>query len=193
MFKKSKISKRTIFHGRVNIGENSTVDDNVILGNREDGELNIGKSCLIRSGTVIYSGVRIGGNFKSGHNVLIRENTEIGDDVLVGTQSVIEGDCRIGNNVSIQTGIYITRYTEIEDGVFLGPRCVTTNDKYMEYGAELKGPIIKRNAKIGANSTILPGITIGEGAIIGAGAVVTKNVAPGAVVVGNPASSKKNV
>jgi acetyltransferase-like isoleucine patch superfamily enzyme len=75
----------------------------------------------------------------------------------------------------------------VGDGAFLGPCAVTTNDKYMEYGAKLVGATIKRGARIGANSTILPGVTIGEGAIVGSGAVVTKDVPDGAVAVGNPA------
>jgi acetyltransferase-like isoleucine patch superfamily enzyme len=182
-----KISEKAILHGKVTIGEGTTVQENVILGSAEDGELGIGKDCTIRSGTVIYSGVKIGDNFRSGHNVLIRENTKIGDNVLVGTSSVIDGDCKIGNNVSIQTGVYITRYTTIEDGVFLGPFCVTTNDKYMKYGVTLKGPVIKQRARIGANATIMPGITIGENAVVGAGAVVTKNVKPSEIVAGIPA------
>jgi acetyltransferase-like isoleucine patch superfamily enzyme len=186
-----KVSERATLHGKVTIGEGTTVQENVILGSAEDGELCIGKDSIIRSGTVIYSGVKIGNNFRSGHNVLIRENTEIGDSVLVGTNSVIDGDCIIGNNVSIQTGVYITRCTKIEDGVFLGPFCVTTNDKYMEYGAVLKGPIIKQKARIGANATIMPGIIIGENAVVGAGAVVTKNVKPNEIVAGVPARAIK--
>ncbi len=189
MLKQSKISERAVFRGKVSIGQQATVEDYVVLGSREDGELSIGDSCIVRSGTVIYSGVRIGDNFRSGHNVLIRESTEIGSNVLVGTNSVLDGDCQVGNNVSIQTGAYVTRYTVIEDGVFLGPHCVTTNDKYMEYGRELKGPVIRRNARIGANAIIFPGITIGENAIVGAGAVVNKNVLPEDTVVGNPARS----
>jgi acetyltransferase-like isoleucine patch superfamily enzyme len=181
------ISKTAIIRGRVNIGKGSTIQDNVILGSAEDGEMEIGKNAIIRSGSVIYSQVRIGNNFRGGHNILIRENTEIGDDVLVGTNSVVDGECRIGKNVSIQTGVYVTRHTVIEDGVFMGPFCVTTNDKYMFYGAELKGPVIRERARIGANATILPGIVIGRGAVVGAGAVVTRDIADDEVVVGSPA------
>ena len=187
MCAQSRISEKAILHGRVTIGERTTVQENVILGSAEDGGLDIGKGSTIRSGTVIYSAVKIGDNFRSGHNVLIRENTRIGDNVLVGTNSVVDGDCQIGSKVSIQTGVYVTRYTAIEDGVFLGPCSVTTNDKYMKYGAVLKGPVIKRGARIGANSTIMPGITVGEGAIVGAGSVVTKDVPPRKVVMGVPA------
>lgn len=183
----SRISEHAVLRGTVNIGDGAIVEDYVILGNKEDGELSIGCSSTIRSGTAIYSGVRIGDGFRSGHNVLIRENTKIGHNVLVGTNAVLDGDCRIGDNVSIQTGAYVTRYTVVEDGVFLGPHCVTTNDKYMEYGAQLKGPVIRRYARIGANAIIFAGVTVGEGAVVGAGGVVNRDVPPQTVVVGNPA------
>lgn len=178
-------------HGKVELGEDVVVHNSVILGSSEEGKLEIGQNSIIRSGTTIYSAVRIGCGFKSGHNVLIRENVQIGDNVLVGTNSVVDGNCRIGNNVSIQTGAYITKNTVIEDDSFLGPFCVTANDKHMEYGAELRGPIIRRGARIGANATILPGIVIGRGAIVGAGSVVTHDVKDGDVVVGNPARSMR--
>jgi acetyltransferase-like isoleucine patch superfamily enzyme len=126
---------------------------------------------------------------KTGHNALIRENSEIGDNVLIGTNVVLDGNCRLGNNISIQTGAYITAYTTVEDNVFIGPWVVTTNDKYMVAGAKLIGPTIKKGARIGANSTLLPGIVIGEGAVVGSGSVVTKNVAPRTTVVGNPAKA----
>jgi len=183
----SFISKNVILVGQVSFGERVTVENNVILGSKVDGLLAIGTDSLIRSGTVIYSGVKIGAKFNTGHNVLIREDTEIGDEVLVGTNSVIDGHCKIGSRVKIQTNVYITAYTVIENDVFIGPCAVTTNDKYMWYGAELKGAVIKKGAKIGANATILPGVTTGENAIIGAGTVVTKDVPAGETVIGNPA------
>jgi len=184
-----KISKTATLYGRVSIGKGTVIEDNVILGSSQDGELIIGRDSIVRSGSIIYSGVKIGNSFKSGHNVVIRANTEIGDDVLVGTNAVVDGDCRIGNSVRIQTGAYITRYTTIEDDVFMGPLCVTTNDKYMKYGTELRGPVIRRGAKVGANSTILAGVTVGQKSIVGAGAVVTRDVEDNDVVIGNPARS----
>lgn len=174
------------------IGNGLTIEENVVLGKPGDGRLDIGAGALIRSGAIIYSSVRIGNNFRTGHNILVRENTEIGDNVLVGTNAVIDGNCKLGNNISIQTSAYITAFTTIEDDVFIGPCVVTTNDKYMFYGAKLIGPTIKKGARIGANATILPGIVIGEGAIIGSGAVVTKDVPAGVTVVGNPASPLKS-
>jgi len=188
-----KISDKAILHGKVTIGEGTIVQENVILGSTDDGEVHIGRNSIIRSGTVIYSEVRIGDYFRTGHNVVIRENTRIGSGVLVGTGAVIDGDCQIGNNVSIQTGGYVTRYTVIEDDVFLGPFCVTTNDKHMKYGVKLKGPVIKKGAKIGANSTIMPGVVIGAGAVVGAGSVVTKDIPPHKVVIGVPGRISRDV
>lgn len=169
------------------IGNGHFIQENVELINFNDAQLIIGKNAFIRSGTKIYTGVKIGDSFKTGHNAFIRENTEIGNNVLIGTGSVLDGNCRIGNNVSIQTCAYITAFTTIEDDVFIGPRVVTTNDKYMVTGARLIGPIIKKGARIGANATLLPGIVIGEGAVVGSGAVVTKDVPPHVTVAGNPA------
>jgi acetyltransferase-like isoleucine patch superfamily enzyme len=143
------------------------------MGNSDEDEVIIGDNALIRSGSIIYSDVKIGNGFKTGHRAFIRENSEIGDNVLIGTNTVLDGHCKLGNNV------------------FIGPRVVTTNDKYMQTGAKLIGPTIKKGARIGANSTILPGVVIGEGAVVGSGSVVTKDVAPGKTVAGNPARELK--
>lgn len=178
------------FHN-LSIGSDYIIQEDVIIGHSDTGQVIIGEKALIRSGSIIYSDVKIGDNFRTGHRILVRENSEIGDDVLIGTNSVVDGNCRIGNHVSIQTDAYITAYTTIEDNVFIGPRVVTTNDKYMFYGAKLIGPTIKKGARIGANSTLLPGVVIGEGAIIGSGAVVTKDVPAGVTVAGNPARIMK--
>lgn len=178
-------------HGRVVLGEGSVVQAGVTLGHRDDGTLVIGENAVIRSGSVIYSDVVIGVNFRSGHNILIRENTSIGSNTLIGTNTVVDGHCTIGNNVSVQTGVYITINTVLEDDVFMGPCSVTTNDKQMVRGAELKGPVIKKGARIGANAVILPGIVIGENAVVGAGSVVTRDVPAGQTVAGNPARIMK--
>ncbi len=185
------MTENIIKHGKVNLGPGTVVGDNVVLGHLEDGLLTIGENSIIRSGTIIYSNVKIGNNFKTGHHVLIRENTEIGDNVLIGTNSVVDGNCKIGKNVSVQTDVYVTAYTTIEDDVFMGPFSVTTNDKYMQVGAKLEGPHIKKGARIGANSTILPAIIIGEQAVVGSGAVVTHDVPGKTTVVGNPARQIK--
>ena len=181
------ISKR----GTVVLGVNCVIQDNVTLGDSEEGLVIIGDNAFIRSGSIIYSNVKIGNGLKTGHSILVRENSDIGDNVLIGTNSVLDGNCKIGNNVSVQTSAYITAYTTIEDDVFIGPRVVTTNDRYMFRGAKLIGPTIKKGARIGANATILPGVVIGRGAVVGSGAVVSRDVPDQVTVVGNPAKILK--
>ena len=93
--------------------------------------------------------------------------------MLIDTNAVLDGNCKLGSNISIQTGAYITAFTTVENNVFIGP--------YMVPGAKLIRQTIKKGARTGANSTILPGVVLGEGA------AVTKDVAPGNTVVGNQA------
>ena len=135
--------------------------------------------------------VIIGDDFKTGHNVVVRDHTTIGNDVLIGTNTVIEGGCEIGNNVSIQSNVYIPRNSIIEDNVFIGPCACFTNDRYpvrVEY--DLKGPQLRKGCSVGGNTTFLSNIEVGEGAIVAAGAVVTRSVPPYYLAIGTPAKIK---
>ena len=146
----------------------------------------IGKNALLRSNTVIYNDVEIGNDFQTGHGVLVREKTKIGDKVLLGTNTVIEGHCEIGSNISIQSNVYIPKNTLIEDYVFLGPCSCFTNDRYpLRSDQELEGPIIRKGASIGANSTFLSGIEVGEGSMVAAGAIVTRDIPPYYLAIGS--------
>ena len=148
----------------------------------------IGKNALLRSNTVIYNDVEIGNDFQTGHGVLVRERTKIGDKVLLGTNTVIEGHCDIGSNISIQSNVYIPKNTLIEDYVFLGPCSCFTNDRYpLRSDQKLEGPIIRKGASIGANSTFLSGIEVGEGSMVAAGAIVTRDIPPYYLAIGAPA------
>ena len=186
----------------VDLGKESIVEEYCIIGvpprGQKEGDLNtsIGISAYIRSHTVIYAGNQIGANFQTGNKVNIRESNQIGDNVSVGTLSVIEHHVHIGNNVRIHSQVFIPEYSVLEDGAWLGPNVVLTNAKYPHSPGvkkTLKGPIIKKGAKIGANVTILPEVVIGENALVGAGSVVVKNVSAGSVVVGNPALRIKDI
>ena len=180
----------------VHLGDGSTVEDFSIVGvpprGAADGELatTIGEGAVIRSHAVIYAGNIIGRNFQTGNKVNIRELNEIGDDVSIGTLSVVEHHVKIGNHVRIHTQAFVPEYSVLEEGSWIGPNVVLTNAKYpASPGAkdQLAGPVIRKGAKIGANSTILPGVVVGENALVGAGSVVVRDVPEGAVVVGNPA------
>lgn len=180
------------------IGKKSRIDKTAIIGYEtarqiKNRKLVIGKAARIRSGSVVYKGSRIGDNLETGHNVVIREENIIGNHLSVWSNSVIDYGCKIGNNVKIHNNVYIAQFTTIEDDVFLAPGVMIANDICPPCGKCLKGPIIKRGAKIGINATLLPHITIGEYALIGAGAVVTEDVPPGAVAYGNPAVIRKTI
>lgn len=174
--------------------KNAKIDEGVIIGyppdrNIEKLDLIMGEKPRLRSGTVIYQGSQIGKNFQTGHNVIIREENQIGDNVVVASNSVVDYGCIIGNNVKIHTNVYVAQYTVIEDEVFIAPGVIIANDPHpgCEFSKPcMKGPTIKKGAKIGVNVTLLPYIVIGKKVLIGAGSVVTKDVPDESVVVGNP-------
>lgn len=178
------------------LGPEVSIGDFVVLGQPPTGAqpgefpLHIGADAVIRSHTVVYAGTTLGTRFQSGHGVLVREHCQIGNDCSIGTRSVLEFRVTMGSNVRLHSCVFVPEYTVLEDGCWLGPNVVVTNAKFpLSKSAKqmLQGVRIRKGAKLGANATILPGVTIGEGALVGAGAVVTRDVEPGAVVVGNPA------
>ncbi len=142
----------------------------------------IDDNCSIGNGTKIWhfshimSGCKIGENCNIGQNVVISPNVILGNNV------------KVQNNVSVYTGVVC------EDGVFLGPSMVFTNvinpRSFIERKAEFRSTVIRKGATIGANATIVCGNEIGQYALVGAGSVVTKNVKPYALVMGNPAIQK---
>jgi len=185
------ISKTAIIHPRAKLGKNCEIEDFVIIGTLRDGLTAIGDNASIRSHTVIYGNNVIGANFQTGNKANIREYNVIGNNVSIGTLSIIEHHVIIGNGVRIHSQVFVPEFTILEDDCWLGPNVVITNAKYpksLNVKKELKGVVVRKNAIIGANCTILPGIEIGEHAIVGAGSVVTKDVVKYVVVSGNPAA-----
>ena len=188
-----------IEYGKNSIGDGARVFEPVTLGfpSREFLDASefpgvvIGKRATLRSGTIIYCMVAIGDDFQTGHNVIIREKTKIGNRVAVGSASIIEGNTIIDDDVSLQSMVYIPTGTQIESGVFIGPNTVLTNDRYPPHRiGGLQGPSIGNSAAIGANVTILPGVKIGAGALVAAGSVVTRDVPSRCLAIGSPARIK---
>ena len=203
------IDSNAIIVGPVSIGDRTFIGSNCVIGHPSVSELTelreahrftskaqtaIGKNCVIRSGSSIYSSVKVGNDVIFGHNVMLREEVTVGNGTKLGTNTVIDGKSSIGSNVSIQTGVYICTYSTVEDGVFLGPCCVFTNDKYVvQKEFKLIGPTVKKGASIGANAVLFPGIVVGEGAVVGSQALVNHDVPPRSICAGVPAKKIQDV
>jgi acetyltransferase-like isoleucine patch superfamily enzyme len=178
------------------IGKNAEIGDYVIIGKspkgKTDGDLKtiIGNNAVIRSHTVIYAGNKIGDDFQTGHHVTIRENNDIGNNVSIGSGTDVEYEVKIEDQVRIHSQAFIPEYSILKKGCWIGPNVVLTNARYpgsKGVKSRLNGPELKENVKVGANSTILPAVTVGENSLIGAGSVVTKDINENIIVAGNPA------
>jgi len=176
------------------VGQDINQDPNVYVGYRTgrriaDHSLHLGDFAQLRTGTVIYGGSTIGNYFQTGHNVVVREQNTLGDHVQIWNNTTIDYGCTIGSYVKIHTNCYIAQYTIMEDNVFLAPGVTIANDLHPNcaFSAEcMRGPTLKRGVQVGVNVTITPYVTIGEYSVIGSGAVITKDVPPYSLVVGNP-------
>ena len=145
------------------IHKTAVLDENIILGKN----ISIWHFCHVMSDS------KIG------------DNSVLGQNVMIGKSVIIGKGCKIQNNVSVYEGV------ELEDNVFCGPSCVFTNvinpRSFINRKKEYKKTLVKKGASIGANATIVCGVTIGSFSLIGAGAVITKDVKDFAIMAGNPA------
>jgi len=159
--------------------------------------LELGPGTVISTGAIVFAGTKLGARVIVGDQACVRERVEIGDDVVIGRGSLVENDTTIGELTKIQAEAYITAYSTLEDNVFIAPCVVTTNDNYMgrteKRHALMRGPTIRRGARVGGAAVLLPGIEIGEEAFVGAGAIVNRDVPPRSVVVGSPARKLRDV
>jgi acetyltransferase-like isoleucine patch superfamily enzyme len=157
----------------------------------------IGAGSIVSTGAIVFAGTEVGERVILGDQSCVRERVVVGDDVVVGRGSLVENDTTIGARTKIQAEAYVTAYSTLEEDVFIAPCVVTTNDNFMGRTEQrltlMKGPTIRRGARIGGGAILCPGIEVGEEAFVGAGAVVTKDVPPRALVVGNPARVLRDV
>jgi acetyltransferase-like isoleucine patch superfamily enzyme len=197
-----------VFPGTV-IGEGCKILDYAVVGKQptlsprstarreELPPLELGAGTVVSTGAVVFAGTTIGQRVIVGDQACVRERCTIGDDVVIGRGSLVENDTVVGALTKIQAHAYITAYSLLEDNVFIAPCVITTNDNFMgrtEQRHELvKGPTIRRGARVGGGAVLLPGIEIGEEAFIGAGAVVIRDVPARALMVGNPARQLREV
>jgi len=205
----SQVAETAIVYPGTVLGEGCKILDYAVVGKQptlsprstakreELPPLELGAGTIVSTGAVVFAGTTIGERVIVGDQACVRERCAIGDDVVIGRGSLVENDTSVGALTKIQANAYITAYSLLEDNVFIAPCVVTTNDNFMgrtEKRHELvKGPTIRRGARIGGGCVLLPGIEIGEEAFVGAGAVVIRDVPPRALVVGNPARQIREV
>ena len=150
------------------------------------------KNYFIHESSYLDNNVKIGSNTKIWHFSHVQSGSKIGENCSLGQNVNIGNNVKIGNYVKIQNNVSIYEGVELEDYVFCGPSMVFTNIKlprseFPQRGKEFYSKtLVKKSASIGANATIVCGVTIGEYALIGSGAVVTKDVPAYALVVVNP-------
>jgi acetyltransferase-like isoleucine patch superfamily enzyme len=197
-----------IYPGTV-IGDGCRIADNAVLGKQpalsprstarreELPPLELGPETVVSTAAIVFAGTTIGARVIVGDQACVRERCVVGDDVVIGRGSLVENDTTIGALTKIQAHAYVTAYSTVEEDVFIAPCVITTNDNYMgrteKRHALMRGPTIRRGARVGGGAVLLPGVEIGEEAFVGAGAVVIEDVPPRTVVVGNPARVLREV
>lgn len=204
------LGHNVVLHAGTVLGEGVVVGDNSVLGRQPRPSptstvkiaeplpgLIVGDGCIVGTGAVIYAGTRIGRQTLIADQAFVREKCSVGDFCIVGRGVTVENETNIGSYVKIQTGAYVTAYSTVEDYVFIAPGVYTTNDNFMGRTPERfkyrKGPTIRRGARVGANTTLLPGVEIGREAFVAAGSVVTRDVPPATLVKGTPARPVRKV
>jgi acetyltransferase-like isoleucine patch superfamily enzyme len=201
------IGAGVVLHPGVTLGERCLVEDGAVIGKRPRlrpgssaagslGPLEIGDGVTVCCGAVVYAGARLGARVIIGDQAQVRERAVIGERTVVGRGSTIDFDAHVGARVSIQTLVYLTGAAVVEDDVFIGPGVTTTNDDTMDRhpaGMSLLGPVFRRACRVGGGVTLTPGVEIGEEAFVAAGSVVTRDVAPRAMVMGVPARVVRQV
>jgi UDP-2-acetamido-3-amino-2,3-dideoxy-glucuronate N-acetyltransferase len=148
------------------------------------------KDSFVHSTASLAQSAVIGLGTKIWINVQIRENSVVGEFCTIGKDVYIDADVTVGSRCKIQNGVYIYTGVTLHDDVFVGPNATFTNDKVpraFNDSWRVVETIVRKGASIGANATIVCGITIGEFAMVAAGSVVTRDVPSYTLVMGNPA------
>jgi acetyltransferase-like isoleucine patch superfamily enzyme len=205
----SEIAETAVVYPGTVIGEGCKILDYAVVGKQPTlsprstakreklPPLELGPGTVVSTGAVVFAGTTLGERVIVGDQACVRERCAIGDDVVIGRGSLVENDTSVGALTKIQAHAYITAYSLLEDNVFIAPCVITTNDNYMGRTEKrhdlVKGPTIRRGARIGGGAVLLPGIEVGEEAFVGAGAVVLSDIPARALVVGNPARQIRDV
>jgi acetyltransferase-like isoleucine patch superfamily enzyme len=199
------IGGHVVIHSNVSLAAGCAVLAGAVLGARLGREardvrptraLLVGPASTIGTHAVVFEGTEIGARVTVGDQTYVREDVRLGDDCLLGQRASLAPDTVVGARVRIQYQSSIAPPGVVEDDVFIGPNVTTTNDNTvhrMGPDDQLRGPVLRRGCRIGAGALLLPGVEVGEQAFVAAGSLVTRDVPPRVVVMGQPARVVREV
>ncbi|PIQ62842.1 MAG: UDP-3-O-(3-hydroxymyristoyl)glucosamine N-acyltransferase [Bacteroidetes bacterium CG12_big_fil_rev_8_21_14_0_65_60_17] len=208
--RKCQIGHHVVIREGSIIGDNVRIDDGATIGkqpmraaasavtsDQKAAPCRIGDGAIVGTHAVIYAGSTLAERVLVADLATIRENVSIGEQTIVGRGVAVENFCTIGRRCKIETEAYITAHSELEDFVFVAPGVLTSNDAFAgrteERFKHFKGVTVRRGARLGVGSIILPGLEIGADAMIAAGALLTRDAEPGMVYMGSPARPIRRV
>jgi acetyltransferase-like isoleucine patch superfamily enzyme len=199
-----RIGCYVVIHEDTVLGDDVRVDDHAVLGKlpmkaaasavtklRELQALTIADGCLVGAHAIVYRGAAIGQKVMLADQATVREDVTIGEMTIIGRGVTVENKVTIGRRCKIETEAYITALSSIGEGCFVAPEVTFTNDNFLGRTKERfkhhKGVTLERGARVGANATFLPGVTVGADALVAAGSLVTRDVPARMIVLGIPA------
>lgn len=199
-----QIGSYVVIHADTQIGDQCRIDDHAVLGKtpmraaasaittiKELPPLKLANACLVGAHVIVYRGAEIGEKVMLADQATVREDVTIGEMTIIGRGVTIENKVTIGRRCKVETEAYVTALSSIAEGCFIAPEVTFTNDNFLGRTKDRfkyhKGVTMERGARIGANTTVLPGKTIGADALVAAGSVVTRDVPAKMIVMGTPA------
>lgn len=187
--RRARVGALSVVHADVDLGDDCVIEAHCEIGHptdRAQGPLVVGAGALVRSFSVLYAGSTFGPGLRTGTHAVAREGIRCGARFQLGTRSEHQGHGTVGDDVRTQSGVFVCGGSALADGAWLLPHVVLTNDPHPPSHIEV-GPTVEERAVICAGALVLPGLRIGAGSVVAAGALVTRDVLPGRLVVGQPA------